>query len=237
MTAERGRAHALQAHRYHPSGGQYLGLLQWLLKWKRNSRFEPAQVLIDEVDRKQLKESRTLLVLSNHLGFWDPFFIEALNREFRPHSAFHPLMLESEWQKRRWLSRLGVLPFSPTSVGSLKGLLRQLESLRSDPTPRTFLLFPQGQFESHRKDPAHGFKEGWLRIAARLPDCDIVPLVMDYSHSASDRVTPWLAIGSPKSLSAWGESPHVSLKKEVSRLFELVHERQEQSRFRQREKP
>jgi len=237
MNAEQGRAVALQSYRYQPSSVRLTQLLQWALKWKRDSRFEPVQISIDEADRKKLQQSRTLLILSNHLGFWDPFFIEALNRDLRPHSPFHPLMLESEWQKRRWLSRLGVLPFSPTSVGSLKSLLRQLESLRGDPTPRTFLLFPQGQFESHRKDPSHNFKEGWLGIAARLSDCEVLPLVLDYSTSASDRMTPWIAVGSPKKHSDWGASPHASLQKEISRLFEVLHDQQEQQRLKQRGHP
>jgi 1-acyl-sn-glycerol-3-phosphate acyltransferase len=237
MTAETGRTRALSSHRYRLSAFFLRRLLQFALRWKRDTRFERLQLMLDQPQHSAwtaLESQKTILILCNHLGFWDPFFIEDWVHRQLPHHTFHPLMLESEWNKRSWLSQLGVLPFNPQNPISTLRLLQSLKALQSDPTPRVFLIFPQGQFESHRTPPAHTYKAGWVQIAKSFASGVVLPGVLDYSHSSTDRLTPWLALAPPTSLESLPEASADWARNETERLSEWLMHWQEQQRRSQR---
>ena len=171
-------------------------LLFLMFPW-RSLLMNPLQVSAPTLEEQSERDPRPLLITCNHLGFWDPFLIEEFRRRALPGYRLHSLMLESEWKKRRWLSFMGALPFDPKNPISFARLLREVKTRKNDPTPRAYLIFPQGAFQPPHSSGSLRFQTGWLRLLHSLSNGRVLPLGLHYSYGSSPRMTPWIAASSP----------------------------------------
>ncbi|MFN3554858.1 MAG: lysophospholipid acyltransferase family protein [Bacteroidales bacterium] len=112
--------------------------------------------VIGEVEDKGLP----LLIIANHMSWWDGFWILELNKKlFR--RRFHVMMLEEQLRQNLFLSRLGAFSIRKRSK-SASTSIAYAASLLQDPA-NLLLIFPQGQIQSQHHHE-FSFEQGWGRI-------------------------------------------------------------------------
>jgi 1-acyl-sn-glycerol-3-phosphate acyltransferase len=120
-------------------------------------------------------EGGPLLLVSNHVSWWDGFILHDVHQKVRPKKALYIVMLERELAKRPFLKRLGGVGFDPESTSSLRSLLRDLKELRSRTPEFSVLFFPQGRIWPSFRRPL-GFRGGVRLVAESLAPVAVLPL-------------------------------------------------------------
>jgi len=96
-------------------------------------------------DMPAVDPQRSLLLVGNHISWWDGFWPLYLNRRYW-HKHYHVMMLETQLRARPFMRQGGafsILPGSRTVLDSLAYAGQLLE----DPT-KLVLMFPQGKIHS-----------------------------------------------------------------------------------------
>jgi 1-acyl-sn-glycerol-3-phosphate acyltransferase len=121
--------------------------------------------------------TRPLILVANHVSWWDGFLLRRVQRFLRPHAPMHTVMLErelSKWPILRLLGGIGIDPDHPTSVvQSIRVLEERLERRRDS----VVLYFPQGMIWPSQKRPL-AFHRGIELFAEKLPPADILPIAI-----------------------------------------------------------
>ena len=121
--------------------------------------------------------TRPLILVANHVSWWDGFLLRRIQRYLRPHAPMHTVMLErelSKWPILRLLGGIGIDPDHPTSVvQSIRVLEERLERRRDS----VVLYFPQGMIWPSQKRPL-AFHRGIELFAEKLPPADILPIAI-----------------------------------------------------------
>lgn len=108
-------------------------------------------------------KNKAILVISNHSGWWDGFWIMYMNMKlFR--RKFHFMMLEDQLLKNRFFMKTGGYPVRKKSRSILASINHTIELLRDK--ENIVLVFPQGKIESsHLVDIR--FEKGIARIISK----------------------------------------------------------------------
>jgi 1-acyl-sn-glycerol-3-phosphate acyltransferase len=102
-----------------------------------------------------------LLVIANHISWWDGFWIRSLNQKLF-HRRFHVMMLEEQLRENLILRKLGAFSINPGSRSVIQSLIYASELLQN--SRNLLLYFPQGEISSQHLHRFH-FKKGIERIA------------------------------------------------------------------------
>lgn len=102
----------------------------------------------------ELQTDKPLLLVCNHTGWWDGFWVMNLNSQIWKR-RFHVMMDEGNLKKNRWLNYAGA--FS-VSLYSLRKSLKVCRDILKNPD-ELLLYFPQGKFQSIYDKPLR-FKRG-----------------------------------------------------------------------------
>jgi 1-acyl-sn-glycerol-3-phosphate acyltransferase len=116
-----------------------------------------------------------LLLVANHVSWWDGFILRPLQQMVRRGGALHIVMLERELHRRPFLRRLGGIGLEPGSPSSLRALLRDLRAERRRDPSLSVLFFPQGRiWPSHRRPL--GFLGGVRLLTEALAPVTVLPV-------------------------------------------------------------
>ncbi len=105
-----------------------------------------------------------VLVLCNHIGWWDGFWILRLNKKFLKR-RFHVMMLDEQLRRNMFLRKLGAFSIRKRSRGMRDSLAYASNVL--DNSENLLLFFPQGKFYSQHTFPLV-FEKGLDRILLPL---------------------------------------------------------------------
>ena len=106
-----------------------------------------------------------VLVIGNHISWWDGFFIYELNtRIFK--RRFYLMMLEEQLKKIKFFRRLGAFSINPGSRSVLESVKYATEILAS--SDNMLALFPEGELKSQYEQDIL-FRKGWFRILKYAP--------------------------------------------------------------------
>ena len=119
-----------------------------------------------------------LIVYANHSSWWDPMVSFLLSAELMPHRRhFAPMEAES-LNRYAVLKKLGVFPVEiETSRGAVQFLRTGQAVLESG---GVLWITPQGRFADPRERPLT-FKPGLATLAARVGQCTVLPLAIEYT--------------------------------------------------------
>ena len=141
-------------------------------------------------------DAQPVLLVSNHVSWWDGFLLRKLQVALRPRGSFHVVMLERELKQRPLLRLLGGVGLSPGSATSLRKLLRELAAARRDQPDRVVLFFPQGRiWPSHRRPL--GFQDGVRLVASALAPVTVLPVGLHLEPGQHPAPTAYISLASP----------------------------------------
>lgn len=130
-------------------------LFRWLTRFLIGKRFHTVISEGTFADR-----GLPVLVIANHISWWDGFWIEYLNQKIL-HRKFHVMMLSEQLKKHWYFRYTGGFSIQPKSRSVISSLTYTADLLK-DPG-NLVLMFPQGKIHSVVQPSIH-FKKGsdWI---------------------------------------------------------------------------
>lgn len=162
-----------------------------------------------------------LLFVSNHVSWWDGFFLFEIQRRVRPEARLYTIALEKTCLENPILPRMGVLPLQPGNPGSLKALLNHLREIRAVVAPEELVIsfFPQGKIAPSFRAEL-GFQRGVEKIISAVTPVTVVPIGIHIEPMTGKKPTAILSIGDPSPCATLRDAQEVEIK--VQGALELV---------------
>ena len=122
-----------------------------------------------------------LLILPNHMSWWDGFFIDYVCRHYLPHHPFYIMMLEKQLQRYWFFKKLGAYSINPGQGRSVLETMKYTLDLLSDTS--AVVMFPQGVLQPYSPDEYH-FEKGGLRylVSRNSHDFHILPVAFKIQY-------------------------------------------------------
>ena len=172
-----------------------------------------------------------LLLVSNHVSWWDGFILRQVHRQLRPSSSFHPVMLEKELRKRPFLKALGALGLDPSSAMSFRALLKDLKARRIKDSSLTLLFFPQGKIWPSYRRPL-GFAGGVRLVAQALAPATVLPMGLHLESGPHPAPTAFISLGEPIHVTEMGPDParlESAVEEELRGIHDLLSRKGEEA--------
>lgn len=165
--------------------------------WRRR-RLAPTQVAgVPE----SVPADRPLILIANHVSWWDGFLLRELQRSLRPGAPFHTVVLRRQLERHPILRRLGGIELDPGDRASVRRLLRGLARYRPTAPDLVLSYFPQGRIWPATRRPL-GFHRGIEAVRRALAPATLLPVAIRLEPLVDPRPTPFLWIGAPFAVSA-----------------------------------
>lgn len=135
-----------------------------------------------------------LIVYTNHTSWWDPMVCYLLAATLAPERRHYAPMDDAALDRYAILKRIGCFPVDIRSARGAVQFLRMGEAVvRSG---GVLWVTPQGRFADVRERPLL-FKPGLAALAARLGECTMVPVAMEYTFWDERKPEALVEIGEP----------------------------------------
>jgi 1-acyl-sn-glycerol-3-phosphate acyltransferase len=141
-------------------------------------------------------DGRPLVLVANHISWWDGFLLREIQRHVRPGRPFHTVVVEHLLDMHPMLRRLGGIPIRPESPSSVLGMLRTFARLRGRDANTVFSYFPQGRVWPSSRRPL-ALRRGIEAVGRILAPARIVPVSIHIEPVVHIRPTPFLWLGQP----------------------------------------
>lgn len=161
-----------------------------------------------------------VILVPNHISWWDGFFCFEIQRRLRPGSGIYSLMLESELRKFPVLRKLGCFGMEPRNPVSVRRAFAQFQELVAANPYRTLTYFPQGKISPVRQRPL-GFQRGIELLLRMAGPAQCVPVALHIEPLTAEKPTAFVFAGNPVN-SAHHELTSRFLETEVTRLLEKI---------------
>jgi len=165
----------------------------------------------------RLTPGRPIVLVANHISWWDGFLLREVQRQLRADAPFHTVVVAEQMARHPGLRRLGGVPVDPAAPSSVLRMLRTLGRLRLAESETVFAYFPQGRIWPSSRRPL-GMRRGIEAVARILAPVDVVPVSIHIEPLVDARPTPFLWLGDP--ISAGDPDSHVASDEVEARLIE-----------------
>ncbi len=137
-----------------------------------------------------------LLLVANHVSWWDGFVLRELHRRLRPRAPLYTLMLRSELERRPFFRSLGGIGIDPSAPASVARALRGLRTRREERPDLVVAFFPQGEIRPSFRRPL-GFRRGVELFARRLGPLTVLPVGIHLEPLGASAPTLLASAGAP----------------------------------------
>lgn len=136
-----------------------------------------------------------ILLLANHVSWWDGFLLREVHRRLRPEAPLHVVMRADELRRVPIFRWLGAVPLdsSPMAARALRNDLRSRIADRSD---AVIGYFPQGRISSAHRRPL-GFRRGAAWLAAGVAPVVVVPVGLHLEPLTRPGPAAFVSVGPP----------------------------------------
>lgn len=166
-----------------------------------------------------LPAGRPVILVANHVGWWDGFLLRELHRQLRPDAPLYTVMLERELAQRPFFRRIGCVGIDPLRPASVARTLRALQARTRERPEALISFFPQGRiWPSHRRPL--GFRRGVELLIRRLPQPVVLPVALHQEPLDAPAPTAFVSVGRP--LSAPDEMSLERLEAAVTALLDAA---------------
>ncbi len=137
-----------------------------------------------------------ILLVANHVSWWDGFLLREVHRRTRPDAPLHVVMLEEELRSVPIFRWMGAVPLGPSRLAP-RALLRDLRT-RLERSPDALIgYFPQGRiWPSHRA--TLGFRRGAAWLAGQLAPVVVLPVGLHLEHLTRPGPAAFVSVGPPR---------------------------------------
>lgn len=189
------------------------------LQWKYRRAFAAIHFDLDAAIG-QLDPTLPVILVPNHISWWDGFFCFEVQSRLRPGSGIYSLMLERELKKFPILRKIGCFGLEPGNPGSIRRAFNQFRDLVVANPYRTLTFFPQGEISPIRKRPL-GFRRGVETLAKLVGRVQYVPIALHIEPMNHEKPTAFIYAGRPLDSHSPGID-HKTLEDEVTKLLDLA---------------
>jgi 1-acyl-sn-glycerol-3-phosphate acyltransferase len=179
----------MSTDRYSPTA---LRAFQRVFEPWRRRRLEPTAI----GPLPELPDDVPLLLVANHVSWWDGFALLDVRDRIRPRVPFRVAMAAAELGRLPFFHLLGCVAVSAGSVASVRTLLRTLAELRARDPSSIFVWFPQGAIWPSFRRPL-GFRRGIERVVSRLAPVAVLPVGIHCEPLHRRRPTFFVSVGEP----------------------------------------
>lgn len=168
------------------------------------------------------RDSRPLIVYSNHPSWWDPIHFKLLASTRLPRREVYGPMDAEALEKYRFFKKLGVFGIDRSPRGAARFLRTSLEILAKPGA--SLWLTAEGKFTDPRQRPVR-LLPGLAHLVWRMEDAVVVPLALEY---------PFWNERNPEALSRFGtafdlaKEPRLSIEEWTGRLQERLTQTMDQ---------
>lgn len=176
-----------------------------------------------------------VLLVANHVSWWDGFLLREVHRELRPGAPLHVVMGEGELRRFPIFRWMGAVPLAEGRLGA-RALLRDLRERVSERPDALIGFFPQGRiWPSHRRPL--GFRPGVAWLADRLSPLAVVPVGLHLEPLTRPGPAAFVSVGTPMVVRDSVETPRVEamVAAEVDALLAFTRRHGEAATERWRE--
>jgi len=172
-----------------------------------------------------LPEGTAVLLVANHVSWWDGFLLREVHRRCAPKAPLYTLMLEEQRARFpffRWMGAVGIRPGVPASL--LKAV-RFLKAARQRNPSLWLSFFPQGRILPSWRRPLD-FQPGFRLFARVLEPVVILPVGIHLEMLNTPAPSAFISIGDPL---PWAEGQaamdqvEACVLQEVERIYALLH--------------
>ena len=160
-----------------------------------------------------------VVLVSNHVSWWDGFLLRAVQREIRPRSPLYTIALERELARHPILRVLGGIGITPSSPASILRAIRSVASRFLDCPDLVLGYFPQGCITPSFRRPL-AFTRGIDLFLSRLAGATVVPVAIHIEPLTSVAPTAFISIGNARRIAGYPVDS-ATLEDDVTRLLDL----------------
>ncbi|HEY4304793.1 MAG TPA: lysophospholipid acyltransferase family protein [Gemmatimonadaceae bacterium] len=144
-----------------------------------------------------MPEQTALLLVANHVSWWDGFLLRDVQKRLRPGSALLTVMSEPQLARFPFLRWLGVIGIDSQSLTSTRAMLETLGEWRAKRRSRLVVsYFAQGRIWPSSRRPL-GFERGVSVVASRLAPVSVIPIALHLEPLASPSPHAFVLVGEP----------------------------------------
>lgn len=169
----------------------------------------------------ELTKDLPLLVVANHVSWWDGFVLRELHRALRRHAPLRVVMTEHELRRNRILGWIAAVPLRPGSTASVLATFRALRHLRHERPDTVVLFFPQGRIWPSQRRPL-GFERGVATLARMLSPVQVLPVGLHMEPLTSSRPTMFAAAAPVIRVPQGGRVDPVALERLVELQLDAI---------------
>jgi 1-acyl-sn-glycerol-3-phosphate acyltransferase len=159
-----------------------------------------------------------LLLVANHVSWWDGFLLREVHRRVRPEAPFHVVMAQAQLRSHPLFRWMGAIPLDDGPLGP-RTMLRELERICGRGSP-VIGYFPQGRiWPSHRRPL--GFRRGGEWLAEKLAPVMVLPVALHLEPLNTSSPAAFVAVDRP--FPVWEQAPHGMLEDRVSTALDRLH--------------
>lgn len=162
----------------------------WFLPWMR-TRVRAVRM----AGARRLDEDRPLVMVANHISWWDGFIMRAVQRAVRPYSPFSVIMDREHYERFRFFEWIGAVPIEPGSASSTMSTIAELRRRASVRPDLTVTFFPQGRIWPSTRRPL-GFGRG-VELFIRRLGADVLPVGIHLEPLNRVSPTCFVSVGAP----------------------------------------
>lgn len=168
----------------------------------------------------ELPADEPIILVANHVSWWDGFLLRAVQRALRPSSTLYTVALERELVKHPILRMIGAIGIEPSSPASILHAVRVATYKRAALPNAVFGYFPQGRITPSYRRPL-GFRRGVDVFTRALAPAVILPVAIHLEPMTESAPTAFVSIGEP--LRANGKRPgHAAIEREIESLLDRL---------------
>ncbi len=171
----------------------FRGLLDFYLQLKFKKGFQDVFFEIEQT-KNQLNPSLPILFVSNHMSWWDGFFISELQKKLVPRSSHFTVMLESELKKFPFFRKIGAVGLIPNDSFSVARSFLELRRLRRSLGAFSMVFFPQGEIRPQQYRPL-GFQKGLDPLIRLLHPIQVIPVALHIEPMKTPKPSAWIRTG------------------------------------------
>ena len=164
--------------------------------------------------------SGPVILVSNHVSWWDGFLLHEIQKRIRPHSPLYTIALERELSAHPVLRLIGGVGMTPSSPSSILRAMRGLQERIAEDPDSMIGFFPQGCIAPSFRRPL-GFTRGIELFARKIGNLTIIPVALHIEPLTGMAPTAFVHIGEPR-LAPNGEVDAESLQSDVTGLLDAT---------------